>query len=798
LKGIKLSDYFKIVKPEYVVLKLTPNNSVRNNSTHRIAKATASLYKSIWQQIKVEDAKLIKVLGKEFMMGTKYSLQLGAKVSYFIYIEKSCVGFYFIVPMYSLSILKEKIRDSWKNITIEQVDALPEFRPEATKYQMVYSKEDGLSLTTDRRDNELLHSNLNIVDVLEDGDKVGIFYNFIPTTQFTWRATFRNTLQKVKDGTPTERNKIGVSFWFKTAVAFIGSISNALSDITKDSGSKGLDASSVSLSAMEKAIERMNRSLVSNATHKKGTDTVLNTQILVISESQDKLRQRNNAKSLAQSFDTLTEDNSLIAKSYTQPFNPLAFSIPKAEVNKVSAEECQNFIALPGREILERYNFIDKVDTQETEVPEELCQGVMSIGENTFRGAKQKAYLSTDKEYQQLTLVLIGPTRAGKTTLIGNLANDALNNGECVIMFDFIENCELSTEVASLFPQTNVLNIQCSDFSALQGLGYNEVGISSDVFTKYDNAKKQSTQLLTLINSINTNDKTLAPRMERFLTSAALITFIQGGSVMDVFNVLVDHRRRCDFIQGVPSNQLDNLSEYIMSLEELDETSVDKQTKELSVIGTKFTYITGIIDRVQKLKSNTYMELMLKSGTQNNVNLVEEIQKPHVICIQMPESMFSTDTERDVYCTYWMTKLWLSLQLRSDRIRDKDARTKVNLVIDELYQVRNTEEFLTEKLSRFAKFRLKPIISCHYMNQINIIRDELRSANASYMLISGCDKQNYNELKDELYPYQLEDLLNLPRYHSMNLIKSKGGYAKFITKLPKPILQKIDNTQAAK
>ena len=52
------------------------------------------------------------------------------------------------------------------------------------------------------------------------------------------------------------------------------------------------------------------------------------------------------------------------------------------------------------------------------------------------------------------------------------------------------------------------------------------------------------------------------------------------------------------------------------------------------------------------------------------------------------------------------------------------------------------------------------------------------------MLIAGCSKDNYNELKEELEPYELEDLLNLKRYYSLNLIKTNDGYSKFITKLP--------------
>ena len=110
---------------------------------------------------------------------------------------------------------------------------------------------------------------------------------------------------------------------------------------------------------------------------------------------------------------------------------------------------------------------------------------------------------------------------------------------------------------------------------------------------------------------------------------------------------------------------------------------------------------------------------------------------------------------------------------------------KVNLVIDELYQVHNTEAYLTQKLSRLAKYSAKPILSCHYINQLKIIRDELRSANCSYMLVSGCDAKNYDELKSELQPFTEEDLLKLPEHYSLNYIKNKTGYVRFITKLPK-------------
>lgn len=785
MKNVKLSELITVVKPEYVYLKLRPNNAIKNNATHKIAKAIASLHRNVLQNVRKEEAKAVSVLGKEFLVGTRYAYEVNAKVSYYIYVEKKRVEFYFIVPKQYRSIIAEKMGDAWSNITVEEVEELPQFSDSATKYHLSYAKEDALSLAADRRNNDLLQSNLNVVDVLEDGDRVGIFYNFVPTSQFSWRSTYEATMRKVKRGLPTDRNKFGIAYALKT---LLGVVSSLVDDVGEAlSGSKGKRKGD-DYDALESLIERLNGGKqISESTRKKATSTVLNTQVLVMSESGDKLRQRNNARSLAQSFETVTEDNRLVAKGYRQSFRPTDYILRGADVNKVGDQEAQNFIALAGRELLERHSFIDKVETQETQVPEDLRQGYMRLGVSTYRGTEQPAYLTTHKEYKNLSLVVIGPQRSGKTTLFGNLTKDAIDAGECVILFDFIENCEMSTQVASLFPADKVLNIVCDDIKKAQGLGYNEVRVSADPWTQYTNAKMQTTQLLDLINAVNTEDKRLAPKMERYLESAANVVFINGGSIKEVFNVLTSHTKRFEALRKVPAVHGEYLAEYIESLAELDEYN----SKTGEIVGTKFNAIAGIIDRLSKLKHNPYMELMLQKSTAGNIDLVAEMERNQLICIKMPEDMFNTDTERDIYTTYWISKVWLALQIRASLIRNKDDRKTVHLIIDELYQVGNTEAFLSEKLNRLSKFRLKPIVSCHYLGQLKHMRKELSGANASYMMLSGCDKANFQELAENLKPYELESLLNLPVHHSLNLIKNKTGYGRFITKMPAPVDKEV-------
>ena len=72
--GIPFGKVLKVVKPEYVYLKLKPNNSIRNNGTHNIARSISSLYRTALEVVKREDAKVIKSLGKELIIGTQYSI----------------------------------------------------------------------------------------------------------------------------------------------------------------------------------------------------------------------------------------------------------------------------------------------------------------------------------------------------------------------------------------------------------------------------------------------------------------------------------------------------------------------------------------------------------------------------------------------------------------------------------------------------------------------------------------------------------------------------------------------------
>lgn len=766
MEAIKLSRYFQLINPVYTYIQIIPHRSIRNYNSSNIAKAISHTYKTINKRIHREQKKIF--------------IETNFKISYIIDIEKNNANFYFLIPVIYKTIVIEKIIEIWSKATIKEVQEIPNFSEKSVTYSLSYKKIDGLSLNVDKKSNEPLNNILNVMDIMKDQDKLRIAYNFMPISQLGWKERYEDMLDRVKNNKLLDKKVTSFEYIMKSILGIILNTLDCILEVLNDftGGNNEKDNETLYNSVM--AILGQQNTLSLN-TRKKKEATIINTQIAIISDSVDKTRRENNALSVAQSYNVLNEDNELIYKKVKNKINIENYDF-KIDSNLCSSDECQNFIQIPADTLLKDFK-INHIENTESEIPEELRSGSMCVGRNIYKGNEQKVYLSSDKDFRNLTLCVIAPTRSGKTNLLKNLARDSIDHGECSILFDFCGECEFSEDVAKTIQKTKILKIDCSDINKLQGLGFNEIFTKSkNKFEVYKSAKMQTAQLVSFVNSININSE-LEPRMNRYLKAAGIIVFINNGSFKNVFDVLQDHVLRKKFINKIPEDQFDNLDEYILALNELDEWSKETKNNPKEIVGTKISFVQGILNRLDSIKSNAYMELMLKKGCSQNINLVEEIQKNQLICLKMPESMFSTEEERDIYCSYWINKIWGALQQRHSMLKE-EKRVKVNLFFDELYQVPTTQNFLKIKINQIAKKTCKPIISCHSLEQIKYIRPELKSANTSYMLISGCNKDNYNELKEELDPYELEDLLNLKRYTSLNLIKCNNGYAKFISTLP--------------
>ena len=764
VQSVPLSKLLEVKKAEYITVQLIPTKSNKNNATSSIATLINSMYVKVNKLITIENKKLI--------------IKNTLKASYYIHITKRDVGFYFIIPKVHFIKFKSKFTEVWKNIEIREVDSIPIDPNECTKYQLRYSMNDSLSLSVDKRNNELLSSNMSVLEVLEQNECVGIFYNFIPTSEQEsnyFKITYKEAIERYKNGENLKKSKnvidLGI-ITLKFLITFLDDLVNSI----------------LSTSKINHQLFISTNKIESPSTIRKAKNNICKSQVIILSKSDKKEREKQLSLSACNSFDEISEDNKLVSKKINKKINIYSTIINDVTVNMTSEDECNNFIALPGASLLNQYKNIEHKQTRENPVPEELKSGVVNLGEVKYKDNKECAYLSNDKSLQSLPLAIMGGSRSGKSTFSINMCKNIIDAGEGLIVIDFIKNTELAEQVKFITPANRLIEIDLSNPKNVQSLAYNEIkikeGMSKDEILKI--ARMQANYVLQLVNIINNDDKQLAPKMRKYLGAAARVAFCSPGTSMkDILKILQSHIVRHEFIDKLSDELKIDLEDSIISLEELDDyTKVTKDNPISKICGTKDNKIEGIIDRIDLLRENLVIDSMLSKDPKDNVDFVDAMEQGKVVLIRMRDIDFDDDISIDILTTFFIQKIWIATKIRGT-MHEHPGRCTV--LIDEVFQSPTSQKLLTKQFVQSAKFGLKYVLTLHYMDQLSKeAQSALKNSNASYMLISGVDKKAFEALEEEfnIHCYCLDDLLNLKQYHSLNLIKSKDGYESFITKLP--------------
>ena len=761
-KSISISNYFELVKPQYVFFKLTPHSSCRNNSSDKLAQLVNKLYIDLTKRIYKEDKKLF--------------FRSNTKVSYYIYLEKHKAEFYFIVPIPYKRLFKEKISDTWRNIEIKEVQELPQFSKSCTKYGLRYKKEDALSLAIDKRDNDLLSSTLNIMEILESdtNDKIGIIYNFIPSSPTilnSFREYHREIMEKYKKHMPLDKDKKNIWYILKVALNFlVNTVDGVLEATQKD---------------LKQTIQNnitivQNREL-SNATYNKENSTLCRSQIVVISESDNKNNQEINGRATCEAFAIIDGDNSLTYDEVKKDFNILDVEYPIKKL-ETSTHECQNFLQMPGRELLKQFQDIDHLKVLENPVPKELQEGFFRLGDVKVKETITKAYKSNDSQLSRLGMAYLGSMGAGKTTFMTNNAKDIINAGYGLVNIDIVNNCELSESIKSITPKDRLVEIDCSNHNQLQAFAYNEIEINDNMsdYEKVSNATLHTQQIAVLLDAINDDASSLSPKMLKYLYAAGTVVFVckYNASLKDVINCLTIPHKRKDFIDSLSENLSNLLEDEICTLKELDK---EEKSGKISNNDNK---VEGIIDRSIHLKTSSSTKLSFMKDSTENLNFVDLLSQNKVILIKIPESKFPSKIIRNIISTFYLSKIWLSKQILATK-----KQPKTFILFDEFYKCHNCQLLYQDIFVEARKFDLVSIVALHYLNQLTQqCKEALKASGTSYLLLQGADVKAYQDLKSNLiqFGYEEEDLLNLERYQALALIKTTKNYTAFITRLPSP------------
>ena len=753
-KSIKLSNYYEIRKAEYTYIQVIPSKSCRNTNTDKVLSLANTMYRKLDKLIKIENKKLI--------------IESKLKLSYYIHITRSSTEFYFIVPSIFYNQFKVKLSEIWKNVEINKVNNLPIDINQCTKYQLQYKLNDILSLDVDKRSNSLLNANLSVLEILQDQESVGIFYNFMPMSQKEqnyFKLSSQQALNNFKKGMNLKKSKnlvdLGV-ISLKFLIDFINGLLNAFFSTSQTNTNM--------INPVEKA--------TSNSTTRKAKNDIIKTQAIICAKSDDKEREKQLCTTTFNTFSSIAGDNELEMKEIKNNIDVNKHNM-RVKYNYTSLLESGKMVNIASKDVINQHKNIKHNKVLELKAPGCLEDGEIRIGEVKYKDNKEMAYYSMDEQMKRLGRVLLGPMGAGKDYYMCNLADDIIKANRGLVVIDYIDTCQLANNIKAITPVDKLIEIDCTNPRQLQTFSYNEYKYkeTDTEYDKVDICMQKGQQYNMLLDTINDVKSELSPRMLRYLNAASTIVFRvdQNASLKDIIDMLKSPDKRDEYIELLPQEAKDLLKDEIDDLEELS-----KRDKKGNVENAD-SKIDGILDRISKLKgSSIFTKLAYINNSNNNIDFIEAINEGKVILIKIPAKKFSKNM-RSLIATFFLQKIWIAKEQGA-------TQTQTELFINEIHQSYHCQLLMQDILVECRKFNLTPTLSLHYLDQCTKnLQKSILASGASFLLIQGTDIKVYNELKRyfEKDGYSETDLAELERYSALCLIKNEdNGYSSFICKLP--------------
>lgn len=782
----------KIMEMDYdpvTTYKIIPDYTISNDNNDTITKAMSSLYHTPRERFSINL--------KEITVSTP-------NVVYFdILLKKNSVEFFLTTPTEYEELIYGKMKTVWNKSNISEVNTIPlsNFNSSKTEIcELVLKDFNFKSLNTNKKDLYPLTNMIGIIKDLKDDEKVRVNIAIEPIKNRNWMQTSQDEYKHYKKGDTVNNEmsmteklmllgftgvELGINTYIEYKLLLFESIFGILMPDKKEDKNSILELSSDSIEAIKQENEFKG---LTPATTYKMTSPAFKTCISVMSESDDCKRSKINMLSVANSYKDLTKDNELVIRTlnkYEQKFRfkqVQELKVPTSKKSIMSDKEVAKLIQLPQRDLQNEYK-LESIDTREVDIPPELRNGKVLIGIAEKQGRSIPVHWSTDKNIMALAKLFVGCQNAGKTTAIKRTVKDCYKAGYSNIVIDYIEDCAMAQEIAEVIPSKDKVVIRLGDKDNVPALAFNEVSRSitedMDTWERVRLANLLAEQVEYILNAITTDDTgELTSPMMRYLHSACMVTFIRpGATILDVFEVLRKWDKRNESIRYAKYSKCFSEDDDIF----YDLNELHQRDQKGKITGTKENLIIGITNRITVLKKNPSLKAMLNAPIDTEQDFTKYIEDGKSVFIEIPQNKFPNPSVRDIITTFFICRIWLSVQLRKN---NKDARL-CNVVLDEVHIVPTTALFLSNHVTEFRRHRLGLMISCHFLKQFKRLLTSLKSSGVSYVLIGGTEKENLEMLKEELLPFTVEDGLKLKPYHSLNIVNYGNQYARFITRLPK-------------
>lgn len=771
-----------LIAVPYTTYRIIPDIEVSNLSNKSLIDVFTNLYKNPKERTNLKDMT--------------YTMPL--QINFDIWFKHKQAYLYLSCPSEYDELIYTKMNTIWNKSEIKKVNHIGKFKEEYTECcELILKDYNFKSISTSKNDLYPLTNMFGIIKMIDENEQVRVNIAIEPQKRINWISIANDEYKEYKRGKIKDNEMSIKEKSLRLGLTGAEALINLYIDF------KLLMFESVlGLLIPEKESEQKINLKIDNIEHFKeenkyqglNPDTIykmtaesFKVKISVLSQSRDPNKRKLNMISVANSYKDLSSDNSLISKLLTK--NEQHKLIKQVESNYktptdsliLSDKELCKLIQLPQRDLQNEYK-IKNIDTREVDIPAELQNGTVRIGTSEKQGRIINTTWCTDINIMALAKVFIGPQNSGKTTAIKRTVKDCYKAGYSDVVIDYIENCDTAREIMDVVKESDRVVLELGNKDYIPAMAYNEISrlITEDMdsWDRVNMANLISEQVEYLINAItdSTTGDLTAP-MLRYLHAASMVTFIKpGAKINDVFQILRRWDKRNESIRYAKySKCFDKDDDIFFDLEELHD-----RDKDGKIVGTREHLISGIINRIILLQKNPYIKRMLTADIDMDEDFSKYIKEGKSIFILIPQTKFPNQIIRDILTTFFISRLWLTVQMREN---NKDARL-CNVIFDEVHQVPTTARFLSNHITEFRRHRLGLILSCHYLKQLRNLLTALKSSGASYVLLAGTEKENLESLKEELNPFSIEEGLKLKNHTSLNIVNYGNQYAKFITRLP--------------
>lgn len=522
----------------------------------------------------------------------------------------------------------------------------------------------------------------------------------------------------------------------------------------------------------------------SNATIQKSRYLGFKTTIRVIIHSEEESRKEVLSHMINNSLTFMDADNQLeptvISKKnkafysenkteFLKRVNDRQPSNKLIENNILNVNEVGKLIMLPTKALQEKF-FVDKnvVVTNTNTIDDDILNGKVRIGNLVGDTKNRMAHYPLNPELYCISKLAVGGMGSGKSNFTIGYINDSLRMGNTVFQFDYIDVCQIATETKKSNP--NHLVIKPS-----QMLNFTYPEVDSTTLTEEKKALDFSNCVVHLIDTLNIgsmNDMT--GRMKKTLRSASVICFLTGHkNIKDIYECLTELDFREEILEQVDDQYRKRFSMYVSTLEKL---SVTKK----GVTSNDDDSIKFLLDRFDTLLGDgNLMDMFFNE--ESTIDFSKLLNSGKLITIELPEYEYKHKWVKDVIVCFLLHRLWIAIVNRPMEERE----VIVDVILDEVHHLENTKDFVSEYACEIRKFRLSFLFCCQYFNQFKRLLESVEGGSAHYILLQGASPANYTHIEPFIKDFSLQNFMDLPKYHSLNVILTKQGHQSFVTLNPK-------------